>query len=162
VKLSIRHVAAAVAVALLSLSTRAADPPPADDRSTPGTVVPSTGTTASQPAASPPTMAAPPVPVPPIPDAATPPPPTAAPASRPLPARAARVAPARAVKPAGSLSGPSTTDCAALRRRYAQSQACFEPYRLANGGIRPEAFNRCREVPDPATQCGPETEAPGQ
>ena len=61
---------------------------------------------------------------------------------------------------AGSLSSPPPPDCAALRARYAQSQACFSPYRLANGGIKPEAYKHCREMPDPALTCGPATAAP--
>jgi len=72
-------------------------------------------------------------------------------------------APASAPRPpptAGSLGGPAAPDCAALRKRYAESQACFAPYRLANGGIKPEAFKRCREVPDPALTCGPAVAAP--
>ena len=67
---------------------------------------------------------------------------------------------ARPAKAAGSLSRPAAPDCAALRKRYAESQACFAPYRLANGGIKPEGFKRCREVPDPALTCGPETVSP--
>jgi hypothetical protein len=36
--------------------------------------------------------------------------------------------------------------------RYNASQACFAPYRVANGAIRPEAFDNCVVVPQPA-QC---------
>ena len=46
------------------------------------------------------------------------------------------------------------TDCAALRRRYAESQACFSRYRLKNGGLKPEAYERCREIANPALKCG--------
>ena len=67
---------------------------------------------------------------------------------------------ARPAKVAGSLSGPAPPDCAALRKRYAESQACFSPYRLANGGIKPEAFKRCHEMPDPALTCGPAIVSP--
>jgi hypothetical protein len=77
---------------------------PSDDRSTPGTVVPSTGT-------------------------------TAAPSS-------------------GPVSQGDSPACAALRKQYAQSQACFGRYRLANGGLKPQAFKQCREIQNPAVKCG--------
>lgn len=80
------------------------------------------------------------------------------PRSAERPARKASAA--RPGRTAGSLSGPPPPDCAALRRRYAQSQACFAPYRLANGGIKPEAYKHCRDMPDPALTCGPATVAP--
>ena len=67
---------------------------------------------------------------------------------------------AQPAKTAGSLSGPAAPDCAALRKRYAASQACFAPYRLANGGVRREAFRKCRSMPDPALTCGPATVSP--
>jgi hypothetical protein len=45
-------------------------------------------------------------------------------------------------------------DCAERQRRYLQSQACFAPYRLANGGLDAEAFRHCTEVQDPSPRCG--------
>lgn len=90
------------------------------ERSVPGTVVPSTGTT---------------VPAKPEPQG--------------RPKGAAR---APAVK-AGSLSGTPNGDCAALHRQYARSQACFAPYRLTNGGLKPEAFRHCKQVENPAIKC---------
>jgi len=66
----------------------------------------------------------------------------------------------RTGKAATSLSGPAAPDCAALRKRYAASQACFAPYRLANGGLRPQAFKKCHNIPDPALTCGPATVSP--
>ncbi len=97
-------------------------------RSVPGTVVPSTGTTGGARALEP------------------------APWLRPVP-------PANTSKTAGSLSGTRSigTDsaaCTALRRTYAQSQACFAPFRLANGGLRPEAFRRCKQIENPSVKCG--------
>ena len=65
-----------------------------------------------------------------------------------------------AAKKAGSLSGPAASECAALRQEYAKSQACFAPYRLANGGLKPEAASRCREVANPAPKCGSEVVDP--
>ena len=121
-------VVAALALSLFVLDCAAADPP-GDGRATPGSVVPSSGTTASS-----------------------------VPKSAARPAR--KDSAARTGKTAGSLSGSPAPDCAALRRRYAQSQACFAPYRLANGGIRREAFRHCRNMPDPALTCGPATVAP--
>jgi hypothetical protein len=126
VKAFIVHAVAASAVSLLSLSSLAADPPK-DARATPGTVVPSTGTTA------------------PAHD----------------PSRAASGNSARPAKTAGSLSGRPPADCAAMRKRFAESQACFAPYRLANGAIRPEAYKHCHQMPDPSATCGPETVSPG-
>ncbi len=65
-------------------------------------------------------------------------------------------APVRAT--AGSLGGATpasdSADCAARRKAYLASQACFAPYRLANGGIRAEANGKCRAVVDPSPQCG--------
>jgi hypothetical protein len=116
--------AGALALFLIAFDCAAADPPDGA-RATPGSVVPSTGTTASAPPLAP-----------------------------------TRAASAVRPKTAGSLSPPPPPDCAALRARYAQSQACFAPYRLANGGIKPEAYKRCREMPDPALTCGPATAAP--
>jgi hypothetical protein len=67
---------------------------------------------------------------------------------------------AQASRPAtaGSLSGGSSaqTTCAVLRKRYLDSQACFERYRLANGAVRQEGFKRCPNVVDPSPRCGPD------
>jgi len=52
-------------------------------------------------------------------------------------------------------AGPSPfASCAELQRRYLESQACFAPYRLANGGMDAEAFRHCIEVVDPSPRCG--------
>ena len=40
-------------------------------------------------------------------------------------------------------------ECEEQMRKYLQSQECFAPYRNANGGINPEAFQRCTEVKQP-------------
>lgn len=109
------------AAASLSMPSNAADTEN-DGRSTPGTVVPSSGTTGGARALTP------------------------APAPHPS-------------TRAGSLSGPetgSTGRCAALRKRYAQSQACFERFRLHNGGLRPGAFKQCKQIKNPSLQCGSE------
>lgn len=88
-----------------------------DERSVPGTVVPSTGTTAG--------------------------------------AKAVDAAPVgNASRGASSSSDRTSLECRAMRRRYAQSQACFGRYRLANGGLKPEAFKHCKQLENPAVKCG--------
>jgi hypothetical protein len=57
---------------------------------------------------------------------------------------------------AGSLGDSKTNNCAALRAKYMKSQACFEHYRLAGGGLKAEAFKHCQNVIDPSPQCGPD------
>ena len=39
--------------------------------------------------------------------------------------------------------------CEAEWRRFEESHACFAPFRLANGGIKAEAFQHCTEVKMP-------------
>jgi hypothetical protein len=57
---------------------------------------------------------------------------------------------------ASSLRGAGQPDerCAALRKRYAQSEACFAHYRMKNHGLRPGAFQRCKQLKDPSWECG--------
>ena len=66
--------------------------------------------------------------------------------------------------PTGAAHDPGSSDCAELLRRYRESQECFAPYRMANGGLRPEAFQLCGpDLPDPSGQCvqvNPRTERP--
>lgn len=118
----------ALALAILFVTATSLSVPSAaadavnDGRSTPGTVVPSTGTTGGARALAP----------------------AHAPQSR---------------KKAGSLSGPGTGSsgrCAALRKEYAQSQACFQRFRLQNGGLRPGASKHCKQIKNPSLQCGSE------
>lgn len=47
---------------------------------------------------------------------------------------------AAASKPSGP---PGETDCARRQREYRQSQECYAPFRLSNGGLRPEAMEKC-------------------
>jgi hypothetical protein len=42
-----------------------------------------------------------------------------------------------------------STDCDTWQRLYLESLDCFGPYRTVRGGIKPEAFERCNEVPEP-------------
>jgi hypothetical protein len=54
-----------------------------------------------------------------------------------------RAEPASAPLPAG------TSACEARWHRYLASAACFDQYRVVGGGLKPEAFKRCTEVPQP-------------
>ena len=51
-------------------------------------------------------------------------------------------------------------DCETQHRLYRESQACFNRYLLATGGIREEAFANCTEVRDPEPTCGPSSWRP--
>ena len=58
----------------------------------------------------------------------------------------------RAVK--GKQPNDAAVDCETQHRLYRESQACFNRYLLATGGIREEAFKNCTEVADPTPTCG--------
>lgn len=76
---------------------------------------------------------------------------SAASAARP-PASAASTPPAK--RPAQRPD--ERTDCATWQRLYQESLDCFGPYRTVRGAVKPEAFERCNEVPEPpATRCRP-------
>lgn len=79
---------------------------------------------------------------------------------------AKRRASAPSAAPASAASAPTTgkrpaqgvtdaTDCNTWWRLYRESQECFGPFRTVGGGIKPEAFERCNEVPSPEPKCGP-------
>lgn len=51
--------------------------------------------------------------------------------------------------PADAPLPPGVSACEAAWHRYAASQACFDAYRVVGGGLKPEAFQRCRELPEP-------------
>jgi hypothetical protein len=55
---------------------------------------------------------------------------------------------ARAV-PASTPLPPGTSACEARWHRYIASAACFDQYRVVGGGLKPEAYRRCTEVPQP-------------
>lgn len=67
----------------------------------------------------------------------------APPGNPPVPASAA----APDSKPAAPSAG--TLTCQQQWEQYNASQACFAPYRLANGGLRAEALEHCVAVPEP-------------
>jgi len=60
-------------------------------------------------------------------------------------------------KPAASGIDDQRARCAQWRRDYEQNQDCFNQYRTVNGAIRSEGYQVCREVPDPAAECGAPT-----
>lgn len=45
-------------------------------------------------------------------------------------------------------------DCATLQRQFRQSQDCFASFRMQDGTLKPEAFQKCTDLPDPSTKCG--------
>lgn len=65
-----------------------------------------------------------------------------------------------AATPAPLLKRPAervtaTTSCTNWWRLYRESQECFGPFRTVGGGVKPEAFDHCNEIPSPETRCGP-------
>jgi hypothetical protein len=57
--------------------------------------------------------------------------------------------------PAAAQAG---SECEEQMKRYMASQECFAPFRLANGAINPEAFEKCQVVSQP-TGCSPPADA---
>ncbi|QHE87457.1 DUF4124 domain-containing protein [Hydrogenophaga sp. BPS33] len=55
----------------------------------------------------------------------------------------ANAVPANAPLPRG------TSACEAKWHRYLASAACFDQYRVVGGGLKPEAYQYCTEVPRP-------------
>lgn len=50
----------------------------------------------------------------------------------------------------------SAEDCRNWWHEYLYSQGCFNRFRTAGGGIKPEAYRVCGpEVLDPSPECGP-------
>ena len=50
---------------------------------------------------------------------------------------------------AGRIDAPAPPDCAQLWQAYFDSQACFAPYHIVGGAVKPEAYAICPVVPDP-------------
>ncbi len=77
------------------------------------------------------------------------------PAASPAPAAAntPQSAPKPAIKPATDLREQEATDCETLQRLYRESQDCFAPFRNATGGIKAEAYEKCKERPEPTEKC---------
>ena len=53
-----------------------------------------------------------------------------------------------AAAPTPQAPAPAAT-CEEAWRRYNASAACFEPYRIKGGRLRPEAYQHCVDVPRP-------------
>lgn len=51
--------------------------------------------------------------------------------------------------PATAATNSKENSCEAQWKKYRESEACFGPYRTANGGIRPEALQKCVAVKEP-------------
>lgn len=51
--------------------------------------------------------------------------------------------------PANAPLPPGTSACEARWHRYIASAACFDQYRVVGGGLKPEAYQRCTELPQP-------------
>ncbi|MDO9437068.1 DUF4124 domain-containing protein [Hydrogenophaga sp.] len=51
--------------------------------------------------------------------------------------------------PANTPLPRGTSACEARWHRYLASAACFDQYRVVGGGLKPEAYKRCTEVPQP-------------
>ncbi len=51
--------------------------------------------------------------------------------------------------PANTPLPRGTSACEARWHRYLASAACFDQYRVVGGGLKPEAYQRCTEVPQP-------------
>jgi len=47
----------------------------------------------------------------------------------------------------------ATTSCETWWRLYRESLACFGPFHTVGGGIKPEAFDHCNEIPSPEPRC---------
>lgn len=67
------------------------------------------------------------------------------------PAAPASAASAAAPMVHASAPLPQGHSCADQWARYNAAYACMDPYRMANGGIRPEAFTHCPQLTQP--QC---------
>jgi Domain of unknown function (DUF4124) len=66
--------------------------------------------------------------------------------------REGRAGPEQSASPPPAAQAGS--ECEEQMKKYLASQECFAPYRLANGAIKPEAFDKCQAVSQP-TGCFP-------
>lgn len=48
-----------------------------------------------------------------------------------------------------------STDCTTWWRLFRESQECFGPFHTVGGGLKPEAFDHCNEIPSPPIKCVP-------
>lgn len=49
---------------------------------------------------------------------------------------------------------PKKTECEAAWDAYNESYACFDPFRMAQGRVRLDAFQHCKQVNQPPGPCG--------
>jgi hypothetical protein len=49
----------------------------------------------------------------------------------------------------GAKQAQGSASCEEAWKKYNESYACFDPYRMVNGRIRPEGFERCVQLPQP-------------
>lgn len=57
--------------------------------------------------------------------------------------------PAAASRATTTLPESRKTDCAEQWRKFNESIACFDAYRMTSGAMRPEAFDKCVQVRQP-------------
>jgi hypothetical protein len=72
-------------------------------------------------------------------------------------AREARVRVPQAAQPAAGVGAAPAKEgeCATARRLFQQNANCLAPYKIANGGFKPGAFETCgASVPAPPDHCG--------
>ncbi|MBK8018439.1 MAG: DUF4124 domain-containing protein [Betaproteobacteria bacterium] len=50
---------------------------------------------------------------------------------------------------------PNETPCQKEWREFRERAACFAPYRTATGGIKAEAYQKCKEAVQPSSVCPP-------
>lgn len=55
----------------------------------------------------------------------------------------------------GSAAPANETPCQKEWREFREKAACFAPFRTATGGIRPEAYEKCKEAVQPGSACPP-------
>ena len=56
---------------------------------------------------------------------------------------------ANRIEPASAPLPEGTSACERQWHAYAASAACFNTFRVVGGGLKPEAFQQCTEVPQP-------------
>jgi hypothetical protein len=73
--------------------------------------------------------------------------------ARVSPSAASAPVPASAATFSSTRPKPKRTPCEAAWDAYNESYACFDPYRMAEGRVRPEAFQHCKQVNQPPEPC---------
>ena len=68
--------------------------------------------------------------------------------------REGRAGPEESASPPAA-AAQAGSECEEQMQKYLASQECFAPYRLANGAIKQEAFEKCQAVSQPTGCSGP-------